>query len=73
MLYSHPSSKIINQINEKGVEMLKNMTASALNSASFDALFSNASSNYPFTATKPKWFTNRDYAHFGNEASGVNG
>jgi len=28
-------------------------------------------SNYPTTATT--WFTKRAYAHFGNEATGVNG
>jgi hypothetical protein len=37
--------------------------------ASFVALSSN--SNYPTTATT--WFTKRAYAHFGTEATGVNG
>jgi hypothetical protein len=53
--------------------MLKNISASAQTSAPFDALSFDATSTYSFTATKPKWFTNRDYAHFGDEALGVNG
>ena len=70
MLYSNPSFE---STDKKGVAMLKNISASAQTSAPFDALSFDATSTYSFTATKPKWFTNRDYAHFGDEALGVNG
>ena len=48
----------------KGAEMsINSMTFASLNAPSFTA-------NYP-TATN--WFTKRAYAHFGIEATGVNG
>ena len=45
------------------------MSVNNMTIASFVALSSN--SNYPTTATT--WFTKRAYAHFGTEATGVNG
>ena len=68
MLYPTTSSKngenlLVKKV--KGEAMSKNMmTLASIVAPSFN-------SNYPTTATT--WFTKRAYAHFGTEATGVNG